>query len=219
MKRITAIVLDVDGTVATCPYDFEAMRAAVARLARAYGVEVAALGVRAVLEQIDAVSGLLGGQGPRFRAEAEAAVEAVEVSAANHATLLPGAADALHTLRARGLAVALITRNCRTVAETVLRAFDGYDVLLTRNDVPAVKPDPDHVLRALAHVGYPPDEAAMVGDHAFDMQAGRAARTQVCVAVRTGNSPDESLTAAGADVVLDSLADLPAWLVTYEERG
>jgi len=219
MAKIRAVVLDVDGTVVTCPYDFAAMRAAVARIAAAHGVDVAQLGARGVLEQIEAVSARVGEGRSRFRAEAEQAVEEIEVAAAERARFLPGAAEALGALRGRGVAVALITRNCRAVTAAVLGGWADYDVLLTRNDVPAVKPDPDHVRRALAHVDGAPQTAAMVGDHAFDMQAGRAAGMRVCVGVRTGNSRDESLLAAGAHAVIESLADFPGWLTAYEEAG
>lgn len=218
MCTITAAVLDVDGTIVTCPYDFDAMRAAVGQIAARYRVNTGDLGFKAVLEQIAAVTELLGPRGGEFRALAEDAIAEIEVTAASAATLLPGARDALDALRARGVAVALITRNCRAAARTVLHGLDCYDLLLTRDDVPRVKPDPDHVLRSLALLDRLPGQAALVGDHPFDMQAGRAAGVRVCIGVRSGNSPDDSLLSAGADLILDSLADLPLWLTQYEER-
>ncbi len=214
---IRAVVLDVDGTVVTCPYDFNAMRVSVAELAAAYGVDTATLGVRGVLEQIDATAAKLGSpDGDVFRQRAEAAVEAIEVSAAATATFLPGAREALEELRARGLGIALITRNCRPASERVLTGFACYDILLARNDVPRPKPDPDHVLRSLDGLGETAEHAVMVGDYAYDLEAGAAAGVQLCVGVRTGGATDESLFQAGADVVLDSLADLPAWLAARE---
>lgn len=209
---IDVVVLDVDGTVATCPIDFSAMREQVARIASRHGFDVASLGVRGVIEQIDQAAALLGANGQSFREEAEGAVEAIELAAAGDARLLPGAAEALAELRRSGLAVALITRNCRGAAAVVLRDLGEYDALLTRDDVPRIKPDPDHVHRSLAALGRSPDRAAMVGDHDFDMQAGRAAGVQLCVGVRTGSGQDAGLLAAGADVVIDSLADLPRLL-------
>ena len=210
---ITAAILDVDGTVATCPYDFDAMRAAVARIAARHDIDTASLGVRGVLEQIALVANRLGEGVQTFRQEADAAVKAIELSAARGASLLPGAPEALADLRRSGLGVALITRNCRDAAEIVLRDCDGrYAVLLTRDDVPLAKPDPDHVFRAIAALGRVADHTIVVGDHDFDMQAGRAAGVRLCVAVRTGDRPDEALRAAGADHIIDTLADLPAWL-------
>jgi phosphoglycolate phosphatase len=206
------VILDVDGTVATCPYDFDAMRAAVADVAARWGMDAEALGIRGIIEQIAALADQLGDRGSAFRAEAEQAVVAIEAAAARHARLLPGAAAALHALRARGVSVALITRNCRAAADIVLEGLVDYDHLLTRDDVPRAKPDPDHVRRSLEAVGASADRAAVVGDHAFDMQAGRAAGARLCLGVRTGSGSDESLIEAGADAVIDSIADLPAWL-------
>ena len=50
-----------------------------------------------------------------------------------------------------------------------------------------------------------------VGDHVHDVHAARRADA-AAVAVATGSSPRAELAAAGADVVLDSLEQFPAWL-------
>ncbi len=227
MALIEAVILDVDGTVATCPYDFEGMRAVVRRLAAAHGVDTTALGIRGIIEQIGAVASRLPDGAARFREEAEAAVIEMEIESARTAELLPGAAEALSRLRRDGLAIALITRNCRAASQLVLDGFDDYDVLLTRDDVPHLKPHPDHIHRALAAigrgpncaaVGRGPNCAAVVGDHIFDMQAGVAAGVRLCVGVRTGSSSEAELLKAGADEVIDTLADLPEVLRRHEER-
>ncbi|MBN1459741.1 MAG: HAD family hydrolase [Armatimonadetes bacterium] len=214
---INAAVFDVDGTVATCPYDFDAMRAAVAKIAARWQVDTGTLDIRGVIEQIDHISERLGAEGEAFRREAEAAVTAIEVAAAEGATIFPGAAEALLTLRSRGVDIALITRNSRAAADRVLSGLDSYDMLLTRNDVPFAKPNPDHVLRALAALGGTPETTVVIGDHDFDMRAGRAACVHLCVGVRTGTSTDERLLTTGADVILDSIVDLPSWLATQGE--
>jgi phosphoglycolate phosphatase-like HAD superfamily hydrolase len=48
-----------------------------------------------------------------------------------------------------------------------------HHVLLTRDDTPFVKPDPRHLLAALAALGVAPEQAAMCGDHPLDVAAGR----------------------------------------------
>jgi phosphoglycolate phosphatase len=209
---VDVAVLDVDGTVTTCPYDFDAMRVAVARTAAAFGVDAGSLGVHGIIEQMQEAERALGVVGTQFRREAEAAVEAIEVGAAPNSALIPGAARVLARLRRGGVAVALITRNCRAAADLVLKHCKEYDVLLTRNDVPSVKPHPDHVLASLAALGRRPERGVLVGDHAYDIQAGRAAGMRYCVGVRTGTGSEASLREAGADGVIDSIADLSAWL-------
>jgi phosphoglycolate phosphatase len=212
MMPVDVAVLDVDGTVSICSYDFDAMRAAVGRAALRHGIDTSALGIRGIIEQIDAVARMLGGKGPGFRRETDAVVAAMEIEAAQDATLVPGVNEALSQLRRDGMAVALITRNCRAATEIVLRGFREYDVLLTRDDVPRAKPDPDHVLRSLAALQRGPETGVLVGDHDFDIQAGRAAGMRFCLGVRTGTATEENLRQAGADAVLDTVAELPDWL-------
>jgi len=214
---VRAAVLDVDGTVATCPYDFDAMRSAVAAVARKWGIEIESAAVRGIVEQIAEIGSRLGDDGAEFREEAEATVCALEVAPARQAALLPGVAEALRRLRGDGVAVSLITRNCRAASELVLRGFQEYDLLLTRDDVPRVKPDPDHVLRSLAPFGARAERAVLVGDHVYDMQAGRAAGIRFCVGVKTGSSSEQGLWEAGADDVIESAADLPDWLLARAE--
>ena len=214
---VDAFILDVDGTVATCPYDFDAMRAAVHSMAAKWGVDSATLEVRGIIEQIEQTADRLAERGPSFRADAEQAVVALEVAAARHAQLLPGAAATLTELRRRGAAIALITRNCRAATGIVLQGLQEYDLLLTRDDVPHPKPHPDHVLRCLTALRCSPHGSAVVGDHPYDMKAGRAADVHLCIGVRTGNSSDSSLHQAGAHAVLDSIAELPHWLSSHQE--
>jgi len=214
---IRVVILDVDGTVVTCPIDFGAMRRAVEQTANRWSFDVKQLEVRGIIEQIRLTADALEERGSAFQQEAESAVIQIEVDAAKAAYLLPGAADALARLRADGYAIALITRNCRAASQVALRGLRDYDILLSRDDVPRPKPDPDHVHRTLSALGFTADQAVMVGDHGFDMQAGRAAGVRLCIGVRSGNSTDASLIEAGADVVLDSLADVPDWLRTRLE--
>jgi len=215
---IKAVILDVDGTVATCPYDFQAMRAAVARLAERWGWRGGEPKPRGIAEQIARIAKGLGAAGAGFRAEAEGAVVALELEGARHSRLLPGAAEALRRLRQSGLRIGLITRNCRAAAEMVLEGLDCYDLLLTRDDVPHAKPHPGHVRQALKLLGCAPGEAAVAGDHRFDMEAGRAAGTRWCIGVRSGSSSDEELLAAGAEAVIQDIAELPGWLQGAAQR-
>jgi len=54
------------------------------------------------------------------------------------------------------------------------------------------------------------DRVVVVGDTVHDITAARACNVRV-VAVATGSGSRAELAAAGADAVLDTLAELPAW--------
>lgn len=115
-------------------------------------------------------------------------------------TVLPGAHEALAAVRAAGQRAVIITAKHPVSAEPSLRAAGlAPDELFTLVHGPE-KAAVLRRLKAAAYVGdTPPDMAAAV-------QAGARA-----VGVATGSFTAEDLAAAGAEVVLDSLAAFPAW--------
>jgi len=210
---LRAVIFDLDGTLVNCPYDFAAMRQAIVEIGRRFGLPAEKLASLGILEAIREGEGLLALEvGKRFRAEAEEAVLALELAGLEHSFPLPGAEETLLRLRKKNLKIGIITRNSAKVVETLLgRAEFPYDALLTREAVAQVKPHPGHVRAMLECFGCRAMEAVMVGDHIWDMTAGKEAGV-MCVGVSTGTSPEEALYKAGAEVVLEKIADLPGWL-------
>ena len=134
-------------------------------------------------------------------------------------------ADLLPQLRpfpkARALLEELGRRDIRRVAATSaseddLKALleragvaDLMDLTVSHGDVDRSKPDPDIVATALAKTGLAPDEAIMVGDTPYDVEA--AARTGVAaIAVRSGGWDGDDLR--GAVAIVDDVAELCARL-------
>lgn len=78
------------------------------------------------------------------------------------------------------------------------------------------KPAADYFASALRQIDVPADRAAMVGDDVENDVLGAQAAGLTGVLVRTGKfRPEDLETASGPpDVVLDSIADLPAMLTT-----
>ena len=115
-------------------------------------------------------------------------------------TALPGAREALAAVRAAGQRVIIITAKHPVSVGPSLRAAGlAVDELFTLVHGPE-KAVVLRRLKAAAYVGdTPPDMAAAV-------QAGVRA-----VGVTTGSFTGEDLAGAGAEVVLGSLADFPAW--------
>ena len=72
------------------------------------------------------------------------------------------------------------------------------------------KPAPGQLLAFCQATGLSPADCAMIGDSAHDLEAGQAAG-MFCIGVLTGPASRADLTPR-ADVVLDSIADLPGWL-------
>jgi phosphoglycolate phosphatase-like HAD superfamily hydrolase len=130
-------------------------------------------------------------------------------------TTLPGALEAVHTLRGRHeVVLGIVTGNLPATAHLKLRAA-GFDPAwfpvgaygseaVERDDLP-----PLALARAIAHAGrtIAPHEVWVVGDTVADIQCARALGARV-VAVATGFSTREELIAAQPDVLLDDLTML-----------
>jgi phosphonatase-like hydrolase len=127
-----------------------------------------------------------------------------------------GAREAVESLRGRGLKIAFTTGFARPTAEAILHSLgwsDLADLVLTPADAGRGRPAPDLNLTALIRTGTSSVSAMVcVGDTESDAAAGRSAGAGLTVGVLTGSRPEQALLAAGADLVLASIADLPAAL-------
>ena len=120
--------------------------------------------------------------------------------AAQMTTALPGAHEALAAVRAAGERAVIITAKHAISVEPSLRA-----VGLEADEVFTFVHGPEKaaVLNRIS-------AAAYVGDSPPDMAAAVQARVRA-VGVATGSFSADDLTRAGAEVVLGSLTDFPAW--------
>lgn len=205
---IRAAVFDFDGTLAETNIDFGRMRAEVLALAQRWGLRDGLDEKRYILEIVDeAVARLSDADArARFRREAEAAMQAVELEATAVALPFPGVPEALQQLLDHHIRVGIITRNCRAGVRSVVERHPiPHEVLLTRDDVELVKPHPSHLQRALALLEVPAAHAVMVGDHPTDIQTGQAAGTRTA-GVLTAKTTREQFRESGADLIA---ADVP----------
>lgn len=215
--NIKAVLFDFDGTLVHLNIDFAQMRADVEAVLPKYGLSPDGKEPRYTLELVeDCVQELIERGTPKdeepFRRDVEAAMTAIEIGAAESAEVHPGATELLQELQERGIKVGIVTRNCRAAVGHILGSNPLiYDVLLTRDDVEAVKPDPAHLLTALRMLGVEPQHALMVGDHPMDVRAGRVVGART-VAVLTGYSPVERFTPEEPDLVLKRVGELMSCL-------
>jgi phosphoglycolate phosphatase len=131
---------------------------------------------------------------------------AAELRERGHA--LPGAAAVLATLADRGVRQSVVTGNVRQAAEVKLAVF-GLDTYLRLDDGAYAEDGearPELLLAALGHAGVSPEKAVFVGDTPADVAGGRDAGVPV-VAVATGRTSADELQDAGAEMVLNDLAD------------
>jgi phosphoglycolate phosphatase len=216
LAGIQALLFDFDGTLVEPSIDFVQMRRAVMDVVRTHGIDDEAqerLGLTRMhlLEIIVYVQEWLAASGTppeSFVRQAHEAILAIEIEAASRVSAYPGVPELLDELTCRGLGVAIVTRNCRPAVEAILRRIPmHHDVLLTRDDVEHVKPDPRHLLAALDHLGVAGERSAMCGDHPMDITAGKAIGAKTIGVLQPGVDPGH-FAAVAPDMILHRVTDL-----------
>lgn len=204
------VLFDFDGTLAP-NLDLPDMRRQVIALTAAEEVPEDVYADRYIVEVITAAAAWLeveGRDGRGYAASAHALITDIEMAEANKTNPFPGVIDLLADLRANGLRLGVVTRNCRAAVQMVFpQILDVVDDLRARDDVVHLKPDVRHLEACLETLAVRPRDAVMVGDGALDMHSGRALGMR-CVGVLTGSSDQTRLHEAGADVVLSDVLGL-----------
>jgi phosphoglycolate phosphatase len=127
---------------------------------------------------------------------------------------LPGSQDAIARLHRLGFRLGVATNDSTGGAEKTLLALGVAQMFVAAYGYDAVanpKPAPDAIYAFSDLTGLRPSEIAMVGDNRHDMEMARAGGVGLAIAVLSGTGTRETL-APMADVVLDSIADLPGFL-------
>lgn len=216
MSLPQAVLFDFDGTLVHITIDFQAMRQGAVDVIQRYG-ESAEGGSRFTLELVESVRDRLASRDEAlalaFQREALASIRDIELAAARDARPLPGVVDTLEWLQAQGVKIGIVTRNCRpAVLEVATRHGLPFDVLVSRDDVSHVKPNPEHLLEALRILDASPSTSIMVGDHPTDILAAQGAG-MTSVGITTTRAADQF------DVVPDFLIDRMDSLVELVSNG
>jgi pyrophosphatase PpaX len=150
------------------------------------------------------------------RALEERFTRAYERHAAEGVRPFPGALSLLEDLRARHVAVAVVTSKARiryTADADRGRLAHLVAAVTCAEDVARGKPDPQAVHQVLEQLRVAPERAVMTGDTVVDIATGRAAGVR-SIGVTWGAAPAAELTGAGADTVVNSFEQLHAVLAS-----
>ena len=151
-----AILFDMDGTLTEPMLDFPRIKADMG------------IGDGPILESLAQLDGAR-------RRHAQAILLRHEELAAEKSTLNAGCRDLLDWLAAEKIPVALVTRNSRQSADTVIRRHGlQITVRITRDDG-LFKPSPAPLHLACRRLGIESADAWMVGDGQYDVESASAA--------------------------------------------
>jgi hydrogenase expression/formation protein HypE len=191
--RVDAVVFDFDGTL-TQPgvLDFAAIHEAVGCPRH--------IGLLEFLAEI---------ADPAERRLKEEILHSAEMEAAASCRANEGAGESVAFLRDRGVPMAIITRNSREAVDSAFANLPGIDpadfaVVVTRDLPLGPKPLPDGVRFVAEKLGVDVSRLLIIGDHAFDVEAGKRAGA---LTVFLRNDPAEPQADGGADFVVGTLGE------------
>jgi phosphoglycolate phosphatase len=205
-------VFDLDHTLIRTPLDLAAMAADMRRLIE---LERGALPARPERYRVFELVAWSKSRAPELEPALWAVALEHERQAMDAATLEPGALDAVAGARRTGFQTALWTNNARAVTLPALERVGLaalLDIVVTRDDMNALKPDPDG-WRVITKRFPEPRDAVIVGDSWVDGMAAAA----VGVPFVAYRAREADLTRWGVTPVawLADLARLPQWLIAH----
>jgi len=132
----------------------------------------------------------------------------------NNLQIVPGAEAALRALEGRYRLGIVTTRGQRDTEAFLVQyqLADLFEVVITHESTPRLKPHPEPVRHAAEVLSLSPERCAMVGDTTADVEAAKRAGAWA-IGVLCGFGEWEELKAAGADLILESPAELTQWLI------
>jgi HAD superfamily hydrolase (TIGR01509 family) len=123
---------------------------------------------------------------------------------------MAGSRELIEKLKSRGHTVVLASSAKEDEVEHYLDLLDARELAddwTTSADVESTKPAPDLVSTALEKAGASAEDAVMVGDTTWDVEAAGRAGVPT-LAVRTGGFGADELREAGAEAVFESVTEL-----------
>ena len=213
VDNVRAVLFDLDGTLVDTNIDFPLMKAQMIELALEHGLSDSSLAEMDILAIVDTATESLTANGKHseatnLRSRAMAILEEIELRHASQTQEIPHAREGVAELRARGIGIGIVTRNCRAASEISLDiAGIQPDVMICREDSIKHKPHPDPLYMALDALSARPKESIMVGDHLMDIRSGKAAGMKTIGFLRE-DRPEGFFDLVGPDLIARDLLEV-----------
>jgi phosphoglycolate phosphatase len=228
LLKIKAVVFDLDGTIVDFKLDYKASRAEIIQYLREEGLPQSMFSIKDNLFDIlNKVEIFLKNHRKAKHVEKVkrsifSVAEKYEMEAARATSIIPGIREVLKTLKEEmKMKLALFTVNGKNSVNHILQAFNlkrYFDAVITRDDVPMVKPNPIHLKTALDALKVKPKEAIVVGDSVWDIKSAQVVKV-FAVGTTTGIASPRELANAEAHCIITSPTDIITLIEQLNERN
>ncbi len=134
--------------------------------------------------------------------------------------VFPGLRTALDHIDSNGMNWGVVTNKPGWLTDPLMKALGIYSnaaCVISGDTLEQRKPHPGPVLHACEQAGSKAHECLFIGDDQRDIEAGNAAGTATAVALYGYIDDSEQPADWGATVMLESVSNLVAWLLSTDE--
>lgn len=224
---IKAVVFDLDGTLVEFNLDYKTVRAEVLQFLVNQGFPASIFSIKeSIFEMLKKSKVYMVNNGKKeqefstIRKHALSIARKHELKAAHGTSLLPGVFEMLRTLKKMNLKLSIFTINSEKSTEYILENFrlkQFFEVIIAREAVLNVKPDPSHLAAALKALNVNADEAIVVGDNIVDMISAKALNA-TSLGLAIDSDAVKRLNSAGATHTTKSLTELPTLITKLNKN-
>jgi len=214
---IRGLIFAIDGTLVSLKVDGERLRSTTSRELTRMGFDVSFMKeghfyTQDVIDRakLQVETGVVDIDFELVKSSLNNALDALEMDWNAQAEPIEDTKKVLGQLKARSIKLATLTNSGRAPSDWLLRKHGllGYfDFTLSRDEVPAMKPKADGMLKAISMMGLPREELLYVGDSVIDVLAAKAAGLKIA-SVTSGRYPFERLSQEGSDYIVGSLSEI-----------
>ena len=143
-------------------------------------------------------------------------IKNAEVNSVKSSSLIKGAKEVLEYFHNKNIMIGIFSRTSITAINKHISKYNlgPFQIIVGRETVSNPKPAAEGIIYAMNKLKVKPQQIIVVGDHPYDIEAGKIVGT-FTVGLLGGIGSRDSLTNNGADIVLNSISELPRYFENF----
>jgi phosphoglycolate phosphatase len=212
-KNVDAILFDFEGTLVDFQWNLAEAVQETFEMLRAIGFPTERIQSRkysALMNEATKIAIELRRSPDEVRKKIGAIYDRYDEDALTRWKLRPNARHFLSALKAMGIKTGLISNVGKIAMENAFKKMElqrFFDIVVTRNDVKALKPSGEGINLALDRLRVTKDRSLFIGDSLDDIHAAKEAGLKVMI-ILGGENPKTDLFTAQPDYLVNHFAEL-----------
>ena len=225
MRKIKAIIFDLDGTLTYFTIDYLAARREVIEKLILAGVPDSLVTEnQRIMDVIKVAENFFNNTNKTpekissIKKQIDFIITNYEMDGARKTDLIPGAKELLIYLKQNKYKIGLFTLENKKVTTYILNKFSigiYFNSIITRNDVRNPKPHPEHLRMAINQLNVSADEIIVIGDHPIDFECAKQLNA-LTIGLTSDRHTKDELVKSGADYTVKNLLDILEILKKFE---